>query len=62
MVITLYTDINGIELNQEREPFIGTYHNRGQGYKIQVLKEFTIERSEYVEVSDKALLLHIEEC
>lgn len=60
--VTLYTDIKGIELNQERESFIGSYDNRGQGYRITVLKELTTEYRDYVEVSEKALFLTVEEC
>lgn len=62
MIITLYTDIDGIELNQERESFFASYDNRGQGYKIQVFKEYVTEFHDCVEVSEKALLLHFEEC
>lgn len=61
-IIALYTDINGIELNQDREPFVGTLENHGQGYQVKVLKEHTKMINDVVHVSEKAMFLTIEEC
>jgi hypothetical protein len=60
--VTLYTDIFGIELNQERQSFVGSFDNRGQGFRITLLKKYINELPYLVEVSENALLLSVEKC
>jgi hypothetical protein len=61
-LVTLYTNLEGIELWHERKSFIAYKENCGQGWKIQVDEKFVTYSEDYVGVDGESFLFTINKC